>query len=62
MMLVHMERHLKGYFLMRIRSKFEAGWIVKTDSILNDDTCHSNNIKELGTLRISSILSTSKLK
>ena len=28
MMLVHMEVHLKGYFLMRIQSKFEAWWIV----------------------------------
>ena len=26
MMLVHMEVHSKGYFLMRIQSKFEAGW------------------------------------
>ena len=25
MMLVHMEVHLKGYFLMRIQSEFEAG-------------------------------------
>ena len=26
MRLVHMEVHSKGYFLMRIQSKFEAGW------------------------------------
>ena len=28
MMSVHMEVHSKGYFLMRIRSKFEAGCII----------------------------------
>ena len=26
MMLVHMKVHLKRYFLMRIQSKFQAGW------------------------------------